>query len=393
MNVSSGDQGHLVCLHSVCTELPKVSEWRGLKREMFGTKTGCLVCSFIWRNCLVVPLQASSPWVLILFFLLPSMVQITRGIRERRPAGSSARSCLSWASPLILEQSSQWPFGSCRASFPLRKLGYLISPFGIFLCALWVCLHLDLRNSLNFSLCSFVLPFVILIAISLYCHYLEKVRVLSGRTPSLAGAELSCSCPGRCWSEKCCVRSAVCTVHPCLFLPPPDPGVQPGSRTLPFEAGQCTWWLHLRQPAGQPSQSHGQWQHGQEVCLSTKQHFVATAASVEALPLSLRCAHSSPLLLTLLSSHSPALPTWVQPWSRKYRLCELGEQSLVLGNSWIELCLCLVSETPWEGCLLSHLVDAVGGRSSETTQNICCPPAAKFVWHLKAHFLILKTIT
>lgn len=77
----------------------------------------------------------------------------------------------------------------------------------------------------------------------------------------------------------------------------------------------------------------------------------------------------------------------------KHRLCELGEQSAALGNSWTELCLCLVSETPWEGGLLSHLVDTVGRRSSETTWNIFCPPAAKFVWHLKAHFLILKTIT
>lgn len=59
----------------------------------------------------------------------------------------------------------------------------------------------------------------------------------------------------------------------------------------------------------------------------------------------------------------------------------------------MELPLSLVSETPWEGGLLDHLVDAVGGKSSETTWNIFCPPAIKFVWHLKAHFLILKTIT
>ena len=65
----------------------------------------------------------------------------------------------------------------------------------------------------------------------------------------------------------------------------------------------------------------------------------------------------------------------------------------MLGNSWMEPPLCLVSETPWEGGLLDHLVDAVGGKSSETTWNIFCPPAIKFVWHLKAHFLILKTIT
>ena len=59
----------------------------------------------------------------------------------------------------------------------------------------------------------------------------------------------------------------------------------------------------------------------------------------------------------------------------------------------METPLCLVSETPREGDLLDHLVDAVGGRSNETTWNIFCPPAIKFVWHLKAHFPILKTIT
>lgn len=103
-------------------------------------------------------------------------------------------------------------------------------------------------------------------------------------------------------------------------------------------------------------------------------------------------ARSFPLLLARLRSHSTALPPQFS-LILKYRLCELGEQSLALGNSWTELALGLVSETPWEGGLLSHLVDTVGRRSSETTWNIFCPPAAKFVWHLKAHFLILKTIT
>lgn len=59
-------------------------------------------------------------------------------------------------------------------------------------------------------------------------------------------------------------------MHPRVSLPLLDPGVQPGSRTLPLEAGKCPRRLHVRQPPGQPSQPHGQRQHGQEVGLSRK---------------------------------------------------------------------------------------------------------------------------
>lgn len=41
-----------------------------------------------------------------------------------------------------------------------------------------------------------------------------------------------------------------------------------------------------------------------------------------------------------------------------------------------------LSETPWEGGLLDHLVDAVGGKSSDHL-NIFVPSAIKFVWHFK----------
>lgn len=149
----------------------------------------------------------------------------------------------------------------------------------------------------------------------------------------------------------------------------------------------------MRQPQRQPSQPHGQRQHGQEVGVSEEPCFAAAAvAFCRVFAPRLPRARSFPLLLARLRSHSTALPPQFS-LILKYRLCELGEQSLALGNSWTELALCLVSETPWEGGLLSHLVDTVGRRSSETTWNIFCPPAAKFVWHLKAHFLILKTIT
>lgn len=68
-------------------------------------------------------------------------------------------------------------------STPLSLLGNadLISPSGIFLCVLWVCLHLGLRNSLDCPLLPFAFPFVVLTALSLQSHSLDKVRVWPGQ--------------------------------------------------------------------------------------------------------------------------------------------------------------------------------------------------------------------
>lgn len=150
----------------------------------------------------------------------------------------------------------------------------------------------------------------------------------------------------------------------------------------------------MRQPQRQPPQPHGQWQHGQEVSLSEEPRPVATGAPAEALPLG-----SAPLFsLSPSAAHTAAgslhsLARLGSALILKYRPCERGEQSLALGNSWTELGLRLISDTLREGGLFSHLADTVGRRSGETTWSIFCSPAAKFVWHLKAHFLILKTIT
>lgn len=72
-----------------------------------------------------------------------------------------------------------------------------------------------------------------------------------------------------------------CVTGRLLVLFPPDPGLQPGSGTLPLKAGQRAGRLHMRQPQGQPSPSHGQRQQGQEVRLRSGQT-VAAAVSMAA---------------------------------------------------------------------------------------------------------------
>lgn len=119
----------------------------------------------------------------------------------------------------------------------------------------------------------------------------------------------------------------------CSFSP--DPGLQPGSRTLPLETGQRAWRLHLRQPQGQPSPPHGQRQHGPEVCLSNR--FCSHSSLCRGLAAQPHCSRVSSAAHTPQCSLHGSVHR-AQPHPRD-AVSVNRENSLALGNSWTALSL------------------------------------------------------